>query len=103
MMNPYSDPGRQLGKFIAALTRQWKEELGSPEARATEAVLRKAHQLLSDVNSTQGTGARLLPRLPAEWLDNNPWASPHIQRIDRILEEPLPVDSRPATNSLSST
>lgn len=98
MMDSYSDPSRQLGKFIAALTRQWKEELGSPEASATEAVLRKAHQLLSDVNSAQGTGARLHSRVPPEWLDSNPWASPHIQRIDRILGEPLPVDSRPATN-----
>lgn len=103
MMDPYSDPSRQLGKFIAALTRQWKEELGSPEASATQAVLSMAHQLLSDVNAAQGTDARLLSRLPPEWLDNNPWASPYIQRIDRILGEPLPVDSRPATNSLSST
>lgn len=99
MMDPYSDPGRQLGKFIAALTRQWKEELGSPEASATESVLREAHQLLSDVNATRGTGARLLPRLPPDWLDKNPWASPYIQRIDRILGEPLPVDPRATSDS----
>ena len=94
MTDLHSDPGRQLSKFIATLARQWKEELGSPEAEATGIVLKQAHRLLSEIHTEQTTAARLGPGVPASWLEINPWACQYVQRIDRILDATETVASR---------
>lgn len=90
MSDPYSDPARQLSRLIAAMRRQWQEELGEPEAPATEAAMHRAHKLLTAIDNghlattlADSTVARFIG---SEWIENNPWAKPHVARIAGLLE-----------------
>jgi hypothetical protein len=81
---------REISKLIAAIDRSWKEELGDPDARETERVLRSAEQLLRAFN--QGTlppDFESLQQLAGQpWLDSHSWARPYIERIDAALARP---------------
>lgn len=90
MSDPYSDPSRQLSKLIAAIRRQWQEELGEPEAPVTEAVMNRAHTLLTAIDkSTLATvlaGNTVEAYLGFDWIENNPWSRPHVARISALLD-----------------
>jgi hypothetical protein len=89
MQNRHSEPAGQLSKLISALQKQWREELGGPEAPATEAALKRAQDLLTAVRD--GSAPRLLAEstvhgyLGEAWLTANPWAGPHVQRIEAAI------------------
>lgn len=78
---------REIRKLIAAIEREWREELGGPEATLTETVLRKVHRFLTmlkknDANNTiEGLQAQIGP----DWLESHPWATPYVLRIDAVL------------------
>lgn len=95
----YAHPARQLSKLIAALERQWREELGGPEAAATALVLRKAHGLLKVANADQpavfAPGQRLRDYLGAAWVDLNPWAAGPIDKIDATLKQSFRAGNDP--------
>jgi hypothetical protein len=92
--NRPSEAAGQLGKFISALQKQRLEELGGPEARATEAVLKQAQALLTAVRD--GSAGALLGEIPvaqhlgADWLAANPWAVPQVQKIEAAIFGPGP-------------
>lgn len=95
MQNRPSEAAGQLSKLLSTLQRQWREELGGPEASATEAVLRKAQELLTAVRD--GSVLRLLAggsvegHLGETWLAVNPWARPHVQKIESAIRAMEPA------------
>lgn len=88
---PCAALARQLSKLIAALDKQWQEELGGPEAPATALVLQKAQRLLTRSMGGQplelADGRRLADHLGRDWMEANPWAAGHIARIDSLLTD----------------
>lgn len=91
MSDPYSDPARQLSKLISSIRRQWQEELGEPEATATEAAMTSAHKLLNaidnkNLSATLG-GATVEQFIGRDWIDDNPWAKPYVTRIATLLNQ----------------
>lgn len=78
---------RELSKLIAAIEREWREELGGPEAPLTESVLRKVHRLLTTLKQENARceHERLLNQIGPDWLESHPWAAPYVQRIDAAL------------------
>ena len=78
---------RDLSKLIAAIEKEWREELGGPEAPLTESVLRKVHRLLTTIK--QETSDRqqecLLSQIGPDWLESHPWAVTYVKRIDTAL------------------
>lgn len=95
MQNRPSEAAGQLSKLISTLQRQWREELGGPEAPATEAALRRAQELLTAVRD--GSIPRLLAggsierHLGETWLAANPWAKPHVQKIESAIRAMEPA------------
>lgn len=89
MSDPYSDPARQLSRLIAAMRRQWQEELGGAEAPATEAAMHRAHTVLTAIDKGTLTatlaGGTVEAYIGHDWIENNPWARPHILRITTLL------------------
>lgn len=89
MQNRDSEPARHLSKLISTLQRQWREELGGPDAAATEAALRNAQNLLTAVRD--GSAPRLLADGPLErylgvaWIAANSWARPYVARIEAAI------------------
>jgi len=78
---------RELSKLIAAIEREWREELGGPEAPHTESVLKKVHRLLTTLKQ-ESPGCkyeRLMSQIGTDWLESHPWATPYVQRIDAAL------------------
>lgn len=78
---------RDLSKLIAAIEREWREELGGPDAPLTESVLRKVHRLLNSFqqDSRSHEIESLQSQIGPEWLESHPWAAPYVQRIDAGL------------------
>lgn len=76
---------------MAALERQWREELGGTEAAATALVMRKAHRLLTslapDKPSELAPGQGLRHYLGDGWVEVNPWAAGPIEKIDAALRQ----------------
>ena len=78
---------REVSKLIAALDKEWREELGGPEATLTETVLRKVHRLLTmlNQNGVHGEPEHLQSQIDPAWLELHPWATPYVIRIDNAL------------------
>jgi hypothetical protein len=78
---------RDISKLIAAIEREWREELGGPEATLTETVLRKVHRLLTMLkqDSPDRKLERLQTQIGPDWLESHPWATPYVLRIDAAL------------------
>lgn len=93
-----ADLPRQLSKLVAALERQWQEELGSPAAAATASVLHRTQRLLRAVASGQAPhhlgdqGFR--GDLDAGWIEENSWAVKHLASIDAAIKQ-LPARAIP--------
>jgi hypothetical protein len=82
---------REISKLIAAIEREWKEELGAPEAVATERALRKTHQFLTGLTDGKPLGLEtpetLSDLLGAAWLESHPWAIPHVAKIQKAIRQ----------------
>lgn len=82
---------REISKLIAAIEREWKEELGAPEAVATERALRKTHQFLTGLSEGKPPGMEppetLSDVLGAAWLESHPWAIPHVAKIQKAIRQ----------------
>ena len=78
---------RDISKLIAAIEREWREELGGAEAAQTETVLRKVHRLLTILNQDHLDREfdRLQTQIGPDWLESHPWAMPYVLRIDAAL------------------
>ncbi len=78
---------REISKLIAAIEREWREELGAPEATLTETVLRKVHRLLTtiDQNGAPRETEQLQSQIGPVWLESHPWAIPYVIRIDTAI------------------
>lgn len=78
---------RELSKLIAAIEREWREELGGPEAPLTESVLRLVHRFLTTLKQERSgrEHERLLNQIGPDWLESHPWATPYVQRIDATI------------------
>ena len=82
---PSADLARQLSNLIAALEREWKEDLGGPEAPETAIVLQKTHRLLTTITG----GKPLVLAGDARLSDylGNAWANVHIDNIHGVLAQ----------------
>jgi len=80
-------PSRDISKLISAIEREWREELGGPDASLTETVLRKVHRLLTTLKLDTPDRAveHLQSQIGPEWLESHPWAKPYVLRIDLAL------------------
>jgi len=80
---------REISKLIAAIEREWKEELGGPEAAATEKALRKTHLFLTCLTDDKPWGLEppetLSEILGEDWLESHPWAIPHVAKIQKAI------------------
>ncbi|MGZ8249602.1 hypothetical protein [Methylomagnum sp.] len=90
MQNRQAELARNLSKLISAIQKHWMEQLGEPEAPLTEAAMHKAHRLLTAVQ--EGTpmsalaGGTVADFLGRDWLDAQPWARPHVQKIQAAVD-----------------
>jgi hypothetical protein len=98
MQNRPSELARHVSKLISAIQKQWMEELGEPEAPATEAALQSAQRLLTAIRD--GSIARLLAdgtigqHLGGSWIATHPWAKPHVQKIESAIRTAFPENAR---------
>lgn len=89
MQNRHSEAAHHLSKLISAIRKQWREELGGSEAPATESALRNVQDLLTAVRD--GSIMSLLAQdsiarhLGEDWLACNPWAQPHVRKIEMAI------------------
>ena len=72
------------------MDKQWREELGGPEATGTETVIRKTHWLLTRISTQKfnrsDIGNTLTNYIGDEWIANNPWVTRYLAKIETQLD-----------------
>jgi hypothetical protein len=90
MQNRHAELARHLSKLISAIQRQWMEQLGEPEAPLSEAAMHRAHKLLTAAQEGRAAaalaGGSVADFLGRDWLDAQPWAGPHVQKIQAAID-----------------
>lgn len=90
MQNQDSALIRHLSRLIAALHRQWLEELGTLEGHGTRSMLTRTEQLLTRIkageNSPENPANLLEYLLNAEWHQENIWAESYFIRLNELMK-----------------
>ena len=82
---------KAAGKLIAAIQKEWVEEMGGPTSVASEQVMHASHSLLQaasatgSISSVVGTGS-VSDFLGQSWVDAHPNVLPFIRTLEKLEE-----------------